>query len=135
MADQDDAIRAERPKGWAIQPADDGHSIIVFQRHSGPPIGVVMTADDMSRFAQRIIAEAGRLAAAAAPGNPPRNLTTQPIPTSAIGIARHPQDPSAALVAIQTGNLTLAYQMDLGMLAAQARDLLARVTSAAPPSR
>ena len=116
MADDGHDLQLENPTGWLVQPIEGGtHTAIVFKMRNWP-LGVALNNNDLSRFSGRIIAEASDFTAKQTPEAPPESLSTNPIPTTSLGIAPHPHDQTSGILAVAVGNLRLTFQVDLSSL-------------------
>ena len=119
-------------QGWAVSPASDTHTAIVF-KVDGTPIGAVVKNDDLSRLTERIIQEAAKHAAKkAARIEQGESITANPIPVSSIALG-HGRSDTEALLAMRFGNLTLTFAVELSNI----RNMCTRVLQATKegPSR
>ena len=126
MSNDGFSLQVETATAWAVQPMPDGkHTALVFRLSAGN-IGVAMSNNDLGRYAERLIIEAGKLGENRFPSKPPETLAATPIPVNSLSIEPHPQDTSSALVAVQTGNIQIVFVMDVTMLRAQCTRLVER---------
>jgi hypothetical protein len=110
-------------QGVKVQLAPDGiHTALAFNT-GNPPTLVGLTPKDLSYLISAAIETAAKAASIHAPvAKGQEFLTTRPIPTVSIGVARG-RSASEALLAMQVGTLTLTYAVDLAMLQKLCTDL------------
>ena len=119
-------VEAETVKDWAVQPTDDGRrKAVVFKLEAGSA-GYSFPPDDFDRFAQSVIAEAGRGAGDKVADATPPPVNAGPASVSGISIDVHPDDSSCALLALQVGEVRQLFAVDATTLLQSCKDYLER---------
>ena len=123
-------VKAETVQAWAVQPTDDGSQTAVIFKVKTGTTGFSFPPGDFDRFAERIIAKAGKLV-----GEPVPDATPQTV--SAMSIEVHPEDSSSALLAVEVGKQRLVFALDVNMLLGSCKQFLEqrRISRASIPSR
>ena len=119
-------VEAETVKDWAVQPTDDGRrKAVVFKLEAGSA-GYSFPPDDFDRFAQSVIAEAGRGAGDKVADATPPPVNADPASVNAISIDIHPADSSCALLALQVGEVRQLFAVDATTLLQSCKEYLER---------
>ena len=106
------------------------HTGLLFDTAKGV-VGVAVTKRELSRLAALLIEQAGRVAATVTPDEPPNELAATPILASHLGFAQGRSE-TEALIAFQTGNLTVTFAVELTMLNEQCKRLLSSTWAQQP---
>jgi hypothetical protein len=124
------AVSVETAEGWTVLALPDGAALI-FKLASGN-VGVTIPHDDLGRFAELLVTQAGKLVGNRFPEQARQIVAANPVPVNALAIEPHPQDPSSALLELQAGNMRLTFAIDWTMLRAQCTRFLDRVQLTRP---
>jgi len=117
-----------------VETTKDGEATgLFFKTLKDEVIGISIRKQGLSRLTALLLEQAGRVAAAVTPDDPPRTMTATPILASHLGFALGRND-SEALVSFRVGNLDLTFALDIAVLHGQCT-LLSKATKTAPQIR
>jgi hypothetical protein len=127
---EDVVVKAETVQAWAVQPTDDGSQTAVIFKVKTGTAGFSFPPGDFDRFAERIIAKAGKLVGAQVPDATPQA-------TSSMSIEINPDDSSSALLAVEVGKQRLVFAVDVNTLLGSCKQFLEqrRISRASGSSR
>ena len=119
-------VEAETVQDWAVQPTDDGRrKAVVFKVETGSA-GFSFPPDDFDRFAQSVIAEAGKRTEDKVADATPHAVNADPTSVNSISIDIHPDDSSCALVVLQIGEVRQIFAVDATTLLQSCKEYLER---------
>jgi hypothetical protein len=116
-ADRKVDVPVRMAKAWNIETTEDKNTALIFEFFDGNIEGIVVPEEFYSAFATRILKETQKFAKVGVV-KPTGSETVQvdPIQVPSIGVGKGRTE-SEAILAIDVGNLKLAFAVDLSVLA------------------